>query len=260
MSRFESLEFGGGEPRRPDDKPNRPGGEALKDAPYFLDLADRHFYRMEYEEALRDYSAAANIDPGAAAAWIGQVFCLIELGEYKEAILWHANAVNMVGEKPELLALRALAAARSGDFDRACAYSDSALESGGNSPLAFLVRGEIFLYSGRNGEHCFSQACALGGNDWKIRLLAIRGCVFSKRRKGALFALKLCNETPFRDTGRPEMLLALASVLIALCRCREARRVLADLRSLDPGMTALHQLENKAEKSGFWTWLKSFWR
>lgn len=79
-------------------------GEPVKDAQYFLDRGDRLFFRSVYERALEEYSRAVGLDPGSAPAWQGQVFSLIELGEYHEAGLWYANAAGVIGETPDLLA------------------------------------------------------------------------------------------------------------------------------------------------------------
>ena len=128
MGRFNALELAD-IPEPPSGGPKDAGkpcyaGEPVKDAQYFLDRGDRLFFRSVYERALEEYSRAVGLDPGSAPAWQGQVFSLIELGEYHEAGLWYANAAGVVGETPDLLALRALAAACTGVLDRACWYSD----------------------------------------------------------------------------------------------------------------------------------------
>ena len=114
MGRFNALELAD-IPEPPSGGPKDAGkpcyaGEPVKDAQYFLDRGDRLFFRSVYERALEEYSRAVGLDPGSAPAWQGQVFSLIELGEYHEAGLWYANAAGVVGETPDLLALRALAA------------------------------------------------------------------------------------------------------------------------------------------------------
>ncbi len=147
MSRFESLEF--------DDKrraarpagsgPAQATGTPVRDAAYFRHAADRASRAMRFELALQNYSKALEQDSAAFECWLGQVKMLIELGEYREAMLWADKALEMFPEHPELLAAKAEAAARSGDLHKAMAYTDNALSKKRVTAFVWLSRGEVLL-------------------------------------------------------------------------------------------------------------------
>ena len=71
MGRFTTLELADGAGNIPLHEEPRLAGEPIKDAQFYLDEADRDFFRDELEEALQGYSRAVGIDAGAAAAWCG---------------------------------------------------------------------------------------------------------------------------------------------------------------------------------------------
>ena len=238
MGRFDTLEFGEAKPRETAAAPN---GEAVQDAQYFVDLGDRHYFRTAYEPALKAYSRAAGLDPGAEAAWLGQILSLAGLQEFREAELWYGNAVEALGESADLLAARALVAARIGDFDRACGYSDASLASGNTGAFPFVVRGEIFLYGGRNAEYCFDQACTLAQGHWRIRLMIADACVFSGRKNAAFLAGKYLQPAFDADPQSPEIAFAMGRALFAAGRKRAARTAFEQARALSadlPGIDA----------------------
>lgn len=238
MGRFDALEFG--EAKR-HETAAAPAGEAVQDAQYFIDLGDREFFRTAYEPALKAYSRAAGLDPGAEAAWLGQILSLTALQEFREAELWYGNAVEAIGETPDLLAARALVAARTGDFDRACGYSDASLAAEGSGAFPYVVRGEIFLYGGRNAEYCFDQACNLAQGHWRIRLMIADACVFSGRKSAAHLAAKYLQPALDADPQSAELAFAMGRALLAAGRRRAARTALEQAQALDsalPGIAA----------------------
>ena len=236
MGRFDALEFGEAKRR---EAAAAPDGEAVQDAQYFIDLGDREFFRTAYEPALKAYSRAAGLDPGAEAAWLGQILSLIALQEFREAELWYGNAVEAIGETPDLLAARALAAARTGDFDRACGYSDASLAAEGSGAFPYVVRGEIFLYGGRNAEYCFDQACNLAQGHWRIRLMIADACVFSGRKHAAHLAAKYLQAALDADPQSPELAFAMGRALLAAGRRRAARTALEQAQALDPALPGI---------------------
>jgi len=252
MGRFNSLELSG-TPQETAPEPEIPAvrGEAPKNAQYFIDRGDRFFFRCEYEAALQEYSRAVGLDAGAAAAWLGQIFALTELGEFHEAELWYGNAVGVVGETAELLALRALAAARTGDFDRACGYSDSSLEAGGGM-LPHIVRGEIFLYSRRNAEYCFEQATAMAGRaDWKCAFLIASACLFADTAASATTALKFLLPALEKSGTRGELYLLLARIQLKLKQRTAAQKALEQCAALMSDYIIPAELK-EATAPGFW--------
>lgn len=253
MGRFNSLELSGNQ-RETAPEPEAPvvRGETPKGAQYFIDRGDRFFFRCEYEAALQEYSRAVGLDAGAVAAWQGQIFALTELGEYHEAELWFGNATGVVGETPELLALRALAAARTGDFERACGYSDSSLEAGGGI-LPHIVRGEIFLYSRRNAEYCFEQATALAGRaDWRCAFLIASACLFADTAASAATALKFLLPVLEKNGARGELYLLLAKIQLKLKQRPAAQKALEECAALMNDYTIPAELKEAAVPPGFW--------
>lgn len=252
MGRFDALELN--ETPKNISPVKTSFGEAIKDAQFFLDSADKHFFRMEYEEALKDYSSAASTDPGAVPAWRGQAFCLAQLSEFREAEVWVKKAIEIVGENADFLALLALIYGRKGDFDRACGYSDSSLESSGSSPLPYIVRGELFLYGRRNGEYCFERACTLDSGSWQTRYLIADGCLFSGKKAGAAIAMKYLQPALATDSHRVELQLQKARILTAQHHYADAREVLSGIKAVDNSISCLASLEKQAEKRGFFSW------
>ena len=181
MGRFNALELDVVEPvSAADVVSGRAGGEAVRDADYYLKEAGNLLMERRLEPALRSYSKALEIDPGSVSAWNGQIGCLIRLGELHEAGLWAKKSAEIVGESQELLALRARIACRGGDFDRAYGLSDAAMQMAGNSPLAWVVRGEIMLYArNKRPEYCFDKALSVSGNDSGVVMDIVECCMFS---------------------------------------------------------------------------------
>ena len=90
---------------------------------------------------------------------------LIELGEYEEALLWADKALELFPEHPDLLASKAVASTRTGDLEKAMAYTDNALSQKGATPYVWLARAEALLERGSaTATHCVSNAVAAAGN------------------------------------------------------------------------------------------------
>lgn len=249
--RFNALEINDA-PIAP--KPAAPTGqgEQIKDAQFFLDAANTHFYRLEWEPALKSYSRAAGIDAGAPQAWLGQIFCLVNLQEYREAELWYGKAIDIVGESADLLAVRAILAARCADFERACGFSDASLESSGVGALPFIARGEIFLYARRNAEYCFQQACSCQPQDWRPRVLIAESCLFNGKSAAVMLGMKFVQAMLATQGQQAELRLALGRLLLALGRNAEARQALEEASVLAPDMSSVAPyLAQSRKQKGF---------
>ena len=253
MGRFDALEFGEAERQ---ETAAAPAGEAVQDAQYFIDLGERYFYRTAYEPALKAYSRAAGLDPGAEAAWLGQILSLTALQEFREAELWYGNAAEAVGDSPDLLAARAQIAARIGDFDRACGYSDASLAAEGAGAFPHVVRGEIFLYGGRNAEYCFDRACALARSHRSIRLMIADACVFSGRRPAAHLAGKYLQAAVDAEPQSPELVFAMGRALLAAGRRRAARTAFEQAQALDPALPEIAAWIRRAKPGCLYFWSK----
>jgi tetratricopeptide (TPR) repeat protein len=171
MSRFINLEFN-------DDANHefQPGETTpVKDEAYYLAGARTAFENGRFEPALRLYSKVLEFNPANAAAWTGQVRMLIELGEIREAKLWADKALERFPHEPELLAAKAVALGRSGDFAGALSFSDAAMEERGDAPYLWLARGDVLLARAEaRADYCFEKALLLAPHDWFIAWLAAR--------------------------------------------------------------------------------------
>jgi len=138
------------------------------DYPSFIERADAHFYRGEFDKALRFYSRALQLESAHQYPWIGQVSCLLEMKQLNEADLWTQRGLELFPEDPALLSLRALVTARRGMIKRALGLSDYALTRGADL-FCWIARGEILLRSSsENANFCFEKAMeAAGPEDWK---------------------------------------------------------------------------------------------
>lgn len=142
------------------------------DARHYLSEADRHFYRGEYEKALRMYSRAIQSDRTAVDGWLGQVRCLLEMKQAKEAMVWVRRALELYAEDPRLISLQGLAYAQNGMVDRGLSCSDYALGRAGvnvSDPLVWIARGAILsLGDSRNADICFGKAMEMRArDDWR---------------------------------------------------------------------------------------------
>jgi len=192
MGRFNSLEFETS-PASSQSESNikKNSGEFIRDAEFYLHEADLFYDQRDLEPALRSYSKALEIDPGGIEAWNGQISCLINLDELHEADMWAKKAAEIVGESQQLLALRARICCRRGDFDRAFGLSDASMQAAGNSPLTWIVRGEIMLYArNKQPEYCFDKALATAKQDYSICMDIAECCMFADKYAMAFKYLK----------------------------------------------------------------------
>jgi tetratricopeptide (TPR) repeat protein len=163
MSRFKQLEFDEsfdkGKASRADG-----AGEPTRDERYFHDLAVTFWLGGDFELALRNYSRSLEVKSSFLEGWAGQVRMLIELGEYSEARMWADKAMLLFPEHPDLLAGKAVAAARDAMWDEAMACSDLAIGKPNAGPRVWLSRGEaLMLRRNAVAETCISNALSLAG-------------------------------------------------------------------------------------------------
>jgi tetratricopeptide (TPR) repeat protein len=155
--------------------------DALHDAKHWMRLAERARRTGSFEDALRYYSRAVELDRSLVAGWVGQVRMLIALDEYKEAELWSRKALELFKSHADLHAARAQALCRDGDMKSALAACDAALGQTGQLPYPWMARGDIML-ARRDPieEHCFNKAVQLDA-DWLI-LIEVAGIYEHYRR------------------------------------------------------------------------------
>lgn len=146
------------------------GTQSLRDETHWLKTARLERENGLYENALRLYSRALEVDRSLVGGWVGQVQMLIFLGEYKEADLWSRKALELFKNNPELLAGRAQALCRMGDFKTALVSSDLAIAQPGLFSYAWISRGEVMLVRGETTDtFCFEKAIQIDP-DWLVRL------------------------------------------------------------------------------------------
>ena len=142
--------------------------DELHDSKYWLRLADRSRRCGEFEDALKYYSRAVELDRSLVAGWVGQVQMLVALEEYSEAELWARKALELFRNHVDLQAARAQALCRDGDLKAAQASCDAALGQPGQSAYPWIVRGDLMLARKDPVEqHCFDKAIQLDP-DWLI--------------------------------------------------------------------------------------------
>src|SRR3989339_1727818 len=159
MDRFSQLEFDELHP-----KPSRKSGEPVRDADYFYKEALKYWLAGDFELALRNYSRMLENDSTTFTGWSGQVQMLIELGEYREAIIWADKALESFPEHPELLAFKAVAYARDAKWPQAIAYSDNSISKNDVTARVWLARAEEMLDRKTSiADNCISKAIGAAG-------------------------------------------------------------------------------------------------
>jgi len=142
------------------------------DAYFYLKRAKAKFLNGEFEPALRYYARSLEQDHLIEEAWVGQLRCLIELGEFSEAVVWADRAIQLFPGSARILAMKALALGRKGELDRALAASDASLKSASERDgLVFWARGDILISSNQNtAESCFLKAKEAGNDKLDVYL------------------------------------------------------------------------------------------
>ncbi|MEN6458787.1 MAG: tetratricopeptide repeat protein [Thermoguttaceae bacterium] len=154
-----------------------------------------------YENALKFYSRALELERSLVGGWLGQVQMLIQLEEYPEAELWSRKGLELFPNNGELLAARAQVFCRMGDIKQAHALCDGSLQQAGQSAYRWLVRGELMVAAKRDADrHCFDKAQQMD-EDWLVPLEAARIEMFYRRPSRALIrirhALDLASDAPY---------------------------------------------------------------
>ncbi|QEH38700.1 Tetratricopeptide repeat protein [Aquisphaera giovannonii] len=247
MPRFNQLEFDAapGDERELGPAPS----EASRDDREWLGKADADRRRGHYENALRYYSRALELDRSLVAGWVGQVQMLIMLGEYPEAELWAGKALELFRNQPDLLAGRAQALLRIGDRTRAAEMIDGALRQEGTSAYRWIVRGEMLVAARDDVDaHCFDKAVQ-ADRDWLVPLeIALIYLEYDKPSKGLLRARQAAEASP--ASFYPWLIQARCE--LALGFDRQARQSLARCLDLSPrNVEASRLLEGLSE--GGWS-------
>ncbi len=198
MARFDKLEFNAPGPPSPEPNEHDP---LTRDADYWMQKADESRRMGHYENTLRFYSRALELDRSLVAGWVGQVQMLVQLQEYPEAELWSRKGLELFPNNGELMAARAQAFCRMGDMKQAHALCDGSLRQAGESAYRWLVRGEIMIAARQNMDrYCLDKAQGLD-SDWLVPLEAARLELYYGRPGRGLSrirrALELAPDAPY---------------------------------------------------------------
>ena len=167
MGRFSRLERG----EKPEEKLDQELLEKATeryDQPYFIEQADDLYFTGQYEKALRFYSRALKLDNSQKYPWVGQILCLLEMNQTKEAELWANRGLDIFPEDTSLISLQAVSYAHRGMVKRALGSSDYALQKGATE-FTWIARGEVLLLAhNKNSRFCFDKALEMAAaDDWK---------------------------------------------------------------------------------------------
>ncbi len=252
MSRFANLEFG-----RHHERELEPA-TVVTDETRHLGEAEVAFRGGYFEQALRLYGRVLESNLKSAAAWIGQVRMLIELGEFAEAKVWADKALEQLPTEPELLAAKGVALARSGDTDAALAFSDAAVGEQGDTPYVWIARGDVLLArSEKRADYCFAKALAAAPGDWLWPWLASRVQLFY--RQFAL-ALKLARQALSLEVAAAVIWLQLGRCQLALGLAEDAHQALAQARQLDPACPDAMSAREEFRDTGLLQRMRGRWR
>lgn len=168
---------------------------------HYLELAETRLREGSYETALRYYSRVLSRDIKVEKAWLGQLLCLLNLGEYKEAITWADKALEIFPGSADMVAAKALAWGRSGNVDKALAFSDASLKLNSGSSFVWWARGDLIMANNvRTADHCFAKATEIDKDDWILMLRVAQTYLSYDRptdaRKYLLRARQLAADNP----------------------------------------------------------------
>lgn len=219
--------------------------------PQLISDAWKKFHGGYFEEALRLFSKALKADSTLIAGWEGQVRCLVELDEYREAETWLNKALGLYPKNAGLLSVKALVGALAGRFEEAMGASDQALSiKTDDSPFFWIDRGCVLILSGNTDTARMNFAKVLEGKGpdlWQWQLRA--GVIYLKAGKATL-ALDLLKKASDNFPGNPYIWYKTGLACIAVKNQPRARDAFEKALEIDPhykpASTALKSLKEKA--------------
>lgn len=218
----------------------------LHDSSHWLGRADQSRRAGEFEDALRYYSRAVELDRQCVAGWVGQVRMLVALEEYAEAELWARKALELFRNHADLHSARAHALCRSGDLKNAQVACDAAIGQQGQSPYPWMARGDLMLArKDPIADHCFDKAIQLDP-DWIIAI-EIAAIYLYYRRPAK--ALARCTPIVEKAPDQPYAWYHLGVCQLEMSLEKPARRSFARCLDLEPrhqrARAALRRLDHR---------------
>jgi tetratricopeptide (TPR) repeat protein len=167
MNRFDRLEL----PSAALENPFQPAGAVRYEKEDHLRMAGEAWRRGDFERALRQYSKALGMDPDWEEAWLGQVRCLMDLDEVKEARLWVNKALERNPRSSGLWGAKSLVLARMMEDKASLECSDKAFSLKEYSWYLWFTRGCVLLKRGlKSSDYCFQKALEFTPPDWLVHL------------------------------------------------------------------------------------------
>ena len=210
-SRFDHLEF---ESYDEDSNVELEASQSHLDR--YSSRATEAFELESFHEALKLYARILEFDRQSRFSWKGQVQCLIQLSRSQDALNWVSLALEEFPNDNELIALKAIALARTGLIEEAMAFSDASLQSTQSNSPSWLARTEILLVQNDpTANYCQDRALSADVTSWQIPWLASRMQSFHKKDAAALKLAQMAVErapthsTPWLQTGRSQAALGL---------------------------------------------------
>ena len=252
MPRFDRLELD-----HSSEQPGKPAGGLGPDKgdsappdndPQWLRQADENRRQGYYENALRFYSRALELDKSQIVGWLGQVQMLIFLGEYPEAELWSRKALEIFRNNAELMAARAQALCRTGDTTKAQPLCDAALAQPGEGAYRWVVRGEMMVSSQQDiDRYCFDKALQID-SDW---LMPLEIALIYRHHRRPSKALQRAHQAVERSSDSPYCWYIQGVCEQELGLDARARRSLKRCLELSPGhLEAERRLAQQRNEGG----------
>lgn len=255
MGRFTSLELEEAQIPEPikEEKQDMFGTET-QNADSFLSQAIAEFQLCNYEKSMQLFSRVLSFDNSNLSAWVGQIRCLINVSEFKEAVMWVDKAIEVMGETANILSAKACALCRMGDFSRAYGLSDVSLEQPGASSYVWLVRGEILLQQKRNNfDFCFDKVLSFQSDPWEMQVEIARVYMFYQKNAAALNHLEQAKEAA---ASKGLVWYELGNCYINMGMKSKAVEAFNHAIQLEPRMEMAQYKLKEAETMGFWSNVK----
>ena len=136
---------------------------------YYLGLGLESYMNGRYEESIRIFSKAININRDFEPAWLGQIVSMLKHGDLKEANIWIERAVERFKYSSDVWSLKSLLALYMGEKKKALSLSDIALTKDKPTYHSWLVRAQVLLTLRTNGwDFCIDRALEVNPNDFIV--------------------------------------------------------------------------------------------
>ena len=234
------------------------GEPPLYDEQHYLQCADRAWKNGNFESALRYYAKTLGQNPDREEAWLGQVRCLIDLDELREARLWVSKALDRMPRSAPLLCAKTIVLSKMLEDDKALEASGQALSQKHQDWYGWFSRGFVLVKKGdKNADYCFKKALEFNPEDGFIHLRIGMAYLEAGNFHQALPYLKKAIQS---DPQNPLALFKYGFCCEKLGWADQAK--LHYRRALILGGELKPEIEwalGSAGKSGLFAWIKGVW-